>query len=79
MPRKRWSELSQRTRRLLILGSAFEGTLKILALIDIKRRSPNEIRGSKAKWAIAVTLINALGAVPIAYFLWGRRPDHPSS
>jgi hypothetical protein len=33
---------------------------------------PN-LRGSRARWASAVTLINALGAVPIAYFACGRR------
>ena len=73
MPRKRWNELSIRARRILILGAAFEGILKILALIDLKRRPANEVRGSKAKWATAVVLINSLGAVPIAYFVYGRR------
>jgi hypothetical protein len=75
MPRRRWSELSERTRRLLIFGAAFEGVLKILALIDIRRRSSDGIRGSKVKWAAAVALVNSVGAVPIAYFLYGRRAD----
>jgi hypothetical protein len=47
--------------------------LKIAALIDLARRPSNEVRGSKDGWAAAVSLINALGAVPIAYFAWGRR------
>jgi hypothetical protein len=70
---RRWTELSERTRRLIILGAAFEGVLKIAALIDIKRRPVSEIRGSKAKWAMAVVLVNSVGAVPIAYFVSGRR------
>jgi hypothetical protein len=52
--------------------SAVEALLKIVALIDLARRPSGEIRGSKAAWAAAVSLINSLGAVPIAYFIWGR-------
>jgi hypothetical protein len=55
------------------LGATFEGLLKILALIDIRRRPAAQIRGSKKKWAAAVVLVNSVGAVPIAYFLYGRR------
>jgi len=58
---------------LVVVASAIEGVLKIAALIDLTRRPSNEIRGSKAAWAAAVSLINSLGAVPIAYFAWGRR------
>ena len=75
MPGRQWSELSERTHRLLICGAAFEGILKVLALIDIVRRSSDEVRGSKMKWAAAVTLVNSVGAVPIAYFLYGRRAN----
>jgi hypothetical protein len=73
MPKRRWSDLSERTRKLIILGAAFEGVLKTLALIDLRRRPADEIRGSKAKWATAVVLVNSVGAVPLAYFLHGRR------
>jgi hypothetical protein len=69
----RWSELSERTRRLIIAGAVIEGLLKIAALIDLKRRPAGEIRGSKRKWAAAIVLLNSLGAVPIAYFSYGRR------
>lgn len=70
--RRRWSELSPRTRRFVIVGATFEGILKVLALVDLKRRPAEEIRGSKATWAAAVVLINSLGAVPIAYLVYGR-------
>ena len=70
--RRRWSELSGRTRRFIIVGAVFEGVLKVLALVDLKRRPAEEIRGSKAKWAAAVVLVNSLGAVPIAYLVYGR-------
>jgi hypothetical protein len=58
---------------LLVIVGAIEGLLKIAALIDLARRPSNEIRGSKAWWAAAVSLINSLGVLPIAYFAWGRR------
>ena len=70
---RRWSELEPRTRRLIVVAGVLEGVLKVAALIDLARRPAREVRGSKAVWAAAVTLINALGAVPIAYFAYGRR------
>lgn len=73
MARKRWNELDTQTRRLIVAGALFEGTLKVAALIDLARRPASEVRGSKARWAAAIVLINSVGAVPIAYFLRGRR------
>lgn len=73
MAKKRWNDLSPRTRRLIVLGAAFEGTLKIAALIDLARRPASQIRGSKPRWAAAIALSNSAGAVPIAYLLRGRR------
>jgi hypothetical protein len=71
--RRRWSDLEPRTRRLIVVASAIEGVLKIAALIDLARRPSTEVRGSKRRWAVAVALLNSLGAVPLAYFVWGRR------
>lgn len=74
MARKKWNELSPRTRRLVVAGAVFEGALKVAALVDLSRRPAAEIRGSKPAWAVAIVLVNSLGAVPIAYFARGRRP-----
>ena len=74
--RKRWNDLDPRARRFVVVASVIESVLKIAALIDLARRSSNEVRGSKAGWAAAISLLNSFGAVPIAYFVWGRRkPD----
>jgi hypothetical protein len=73
--KQRWNELSEGTRRLIILGAVFDGILKIVALIDIARRPAAQIRGSKARWATAVVLVNSLGAVPLAYLKYGRRRE----
>lgn len=73
MANKRWNELSPRTRRLIVIGGTFEGLLKIAALADLARRPASEVRGPKPRWAAAIVLVNSLGAVPIAYFVYGRR------
>jgi hypothetical protein len=71
--KKKWNELSPRTRRVIVAGGLFEGVLKVAALIDLARRPASQVRGSKVRWALAVTLINSVGAVPVAYFAYGRR------
>jgi len=58
---------------LIVAAGAIEGALKAAALIDLARRPSSEVRGSKAAWAVGVSLINSLGALPVAYFAWGRR------
>lgn len=73
MAKKRWNKLSPHTRRLIIAGGVFEALLKVAALIDLARRPANAVRGSKSRWAAAIILSNSVGAVPIAYFVRGRR------
>lgn len=60
--KKRWNELSLRTRRLIIGAATIEGVLKIAAMTDLVRRPADEIRGSKAKWALAILVVNSAGA-----------------
>jgi hypothetical protein len=36
--RRRWSDLSERDRGLLVLGATIDAIMKIAALIDLKRR-----------------------------------------
>lgn len=74
MPKKtRWSDLTPRARRLIVSAAGFEGVLKVIALVDLRRRPPEDIRGSKRRWALAVLFVNSGGALPIAYLLYGRR------
>ena len=75
MAKKRWKDLSPRAKRFLIIGGAFEGVLKIAALVDLRKRPAGQIRGSKRRWAAAIVLINSMGAVPIAYLMRGRKRD----
>jgi hypothetical protein len=71
---KRWDELSERNRRLIVVIGSIEGMLKIVALADLRRRSDAEVRGSKRVWAVAISLSNSAGLIPLAYLLRGRRP-----
>ncbi len=73
MSNKRWGDLDPGVRQAIMLGGAVEAGLKIAALIDLARRPGRDVRGSKAGWAAAITVLNSVGLVPIAYFLRGRR------
>lgn len=73
MAKKKWSELSPRARRTIIVLGTAEGVLKVAALVDLARRPAAEVRGSKVRWALAVTLVNSVGVVPAVYFVYGRR------
>lgn len=71
--RRRWQDLSTRTQVLIVLGAGVEGAAKAAALVDLARRPQDQVRGRKALWAWAIVLVNAFGAVPAAYFRYGRR------
>jgi Family of unknown function (DUF5652) len=75
--RKTWNELDPSTRRLIKIAATFEAALKIAALIDLARRPPSEVRGPKVRWAWAILVTNSMGALPIIYFVYGRRRSHP--
>lgn len=73
MAARKWSDLSKRSRRLIIAAAVAEAILKTAALIDIKRRPSSQIRGSKWIWAPVVVIVNSFGGAPLAYFAFGRR------
>ena len=77
--RRKWSDLSGRTRTLIITVAVADGILKAAALIDMKRRPASQIRGPKWVWAPVVTLVNSAGVVPISYFVFGRRQPQSQS
>jgi hypothetical protein len=69
---KRWSDLSPRTRKLIIVTGVAEAGLKAAAAIDIRRRPADQIRGPKWAWLVGL-LVNTAGLVPLSYFFFGRR------
>jgi hypothetical protein len=72
--RRKWNDLTPRVRQVILFGAALDGLLKVAAITDLVRRPPDQVRGSKRRWAAAILLINSAGAFPIAYFRRGRRP-----
>lgn len=72
--KKRWSELTPTQQRLVVAAGAVQLVLQAATLWDLRRRSPEELRGSKRWWAVAA-FVNIVG--PVAYFTVGRRRvDH---
>jgi hypothetical protein len=70
--RKRWSELSPRQRSSIMVAGVIQVFLAAAALLDLRRRPSDQVRGSKKLWA-AAAFVNFVG--PLAYFVFGRRPS----
>jgi hypothetical protein len=70
MQRNRWSDLTCMQQRVTIGLGVVQLALMIAALVDMWRRPPEQVRGSRWLWTLAA-LVNFVG--PILYFLFGRR------
>jgi len=68
--KRKWSDYSEHSRRLMVAAGVVEVVLLVAALIDIRRRPAGQIRGSKRMWTVLV-FVDIAG--PIAYFTFGRR------
>ncbi|HET8615503.1 MAG TPA: hypothetical protein VFL94_08265 [Actinomycetales bacterium] len=71
--KKRWKDLSEKQRRMIIIGVVIEGMVKLAALRDLKRRPADQVRGPKWLWGGVIVAANSAGLVPAGYFLFGRR------
>lgn len=69
-PKKRWADLSPLQRRAIVAGGVVQNGLLAAALIDLRRRPAQEVKGDKRAWA-AASFVSFLG--PISYFLFGRK------
>jgi hypothetical protein len=65
-----WSDLSDRSKTVILVLASIQMSLAVTAWIDLIRRPANLVRGSKAIWA-AVIAITFVG--PAVYFRLGRR------
>jgi hypothetical protein len=70
MAKKRWSELSKTQQTAIIVIGTAEVVMTTIALVDLARRPPENVRGKKAVWAL-VSFVQPLG--PIAYLTLGRK------
>jgi hypothetical protein len=67
--KKRWSELSPRQRSAIVAAGTVQVGLHAAALVDLRRRLSDRVRGSKKMWT-ALSFVNFVG--PLAYFVFGR-------
>jgi glucose uptake protein GlcU len=56
---------------LILPLAALELILLLVALIDLIRREPERVNGSKLVWALIIILVSTIG--PIIYFVLGRK------
>ena len=67
---RRWQDLSQRERTLVLLAGSVQLSLAATAWADLATRPAQEVNGRKALWAVLIA-VNRVG--PLAWFRWGRR------
>jgi hypothetical protein len=70
MTRKRWADLTDRQRAVVLTLGSIQLSLAATAWADLATRPAAEVNGRKAVWA-AIIAVNIVG--PIAWFRWGRR------
>ena len=70
MTKRKWSDLGDREKTMVLTMGSVQLSLLLTALADIYRRPAEEIHGSKRVWA-AISFINFVG--PISYFAFGRK------
>ena len=68
--KKKWSERSPRSRRLITITGVIDLALRVATRVDLRRRPAEQIKGSKRLWT-ALAFVNIIG--PLAYFAFGRR------
>lgn len=69
--RRQWKDFSPAAKAGAIVAGIIQFSLLASALVDIRRRPGEQVRGPKWVWAL-VAFINFVG--PISYFLFGRKP-----
>ena len=68
--RKQWGDMTTTQQAGLVLMGVIQVALLAAALIDIRRRSADELNGRKRLWVLAA-FVNFIG--PLAYFIFGRK------
>lgn len=70
--KKRWDELSPLARLAIIKLAALDIGLKAWALADLVNRPQDQVQGSKAAWAVALSVVSSAGVLPAVYLVWAR-------
>ena len=67
---KRWSDLTRGQQAAIIVGGVVTTVWQLAMLVDLRKRSAADIRGSKRVWVLA-SFVRPVGQ--IAYYAFGRR------
>lgn len=71
--RQRWQDLSPARRRAVVTVGVVDAGLRAWALVDLRNRPAEQVKGPKAAWALALTVVSSAGVLPAVYLLVGRR------
>ena len=66
---QKWSDLSSRRQKGMIIGGIIQLALAATAWTDLARRQADEVNGPKGLWAVLIA-VNFVG--PLSYFVFGR-------
>jgi hypothetical protein len=72
MASRRWSELNRGQRAAVLTLSSVELALTATAVVDLRRRPADRIRGPRWLWW-PVLFVQPFG--PVSYLIWGRRTE----
>lgn len=73
MERTRWNEMSPTSRAVVVTVGVVDAGLRAWALADLKNRPADQVKGPKALWGLALTVVSSAGVLPAAYLLLARR------
>ncbi|QRY61548.1 hypothetical protein JVX90_14130 [Gordonia sp. PDNC005] len=73
MAKKKWNDLTNRQKSLIIGGSALDAALRVWAGRDLASRSAAEVNGPKWLWGVGLSAVNSAGVLPVVYLVKGRR------
>ena len=74
MWRTRWDEMSPTSRALVTTVAVVDAGLRAWALVDLRNRPADQVKGPKAVWGLALSVVSSAGALPAAYLVLGSRP-----
>jgi len=70
---RRWKDLSPARRAPVVSVAAVDLGLRTWALVDLKRRPAENVKGPKAAWAAGLSLVSSTALLPLTYLVFGRR------
>ena len=70
---RRWRDLSPARRAAVLSVAAVDLGLRTWALVDLRRRPAENVKGPKAAWAAGLSVVSSAGLLPLAYLVFGRR------